>query len=188
MSTPPAAGRPHMAASYGVDPKATAGVLAWDVVDDGMRASRNYWVTTTGPAGRPHATPVWGVWLDGALHFGTDAASRKARNLAANPAMVAHLESGDDVVIIDGDTVRVSEEGSLARFVDAFEDKYDIRLETGVSGARQAMAVFRLDARAVLAWRERDFPATATRWTIDSKEGRLSQNRLGQGQPGQRAT
>ncbi len=188
MSTSPAAGRPHMAASYGVDPKATAGVLAWDLVDDGMRTSHNYWVTTTGPAGRPHATPVWGVWLDGALHFGTDTASRKARNLAANPAMVAHLESVDDVVIIDGEAVRVSDAGSLARFVDAFEDKYDIRLEAGASGAGEAMAVFRLDARAVFAWRERDFPATATRWTIDSNQNRISEDRLGQGQAGQRAT
>jgi len=52
--------------------------------------------------GLPHAVPVWGVWVDGALYFGTDRRSRKARNLATNQGAVVHLESGDDAVILEG--------------------------------------------------------------------------------------
>lgn len=46
---------------------------------------------------------MWGVWLDGVLYFGTGAGSVKARNLAANPALVVHLESGDKAVIMEGE-------------------------------------------------------------------------------------
>src|SRR3954454_12265322 len=71
-------------------------------VDGQMTKSRNYWIASTRPDGRPHAAPVWGVWVDGVLYFSSDARSRKARNLAANPEVVAHLESGDDCVILEG--------------------------------------------------------------------------------------
>ncbi|MEI6136703.1 MAG: pyridoxamine 5'-phosphate oxidase family protein [Chloroflexota bacterium] len=29
-----------------------------------LRTAMNYWIATTRPDGRPHAAPVWGVWLD----------------------------------------------------------------------------------------------------------------------------
>lgn len=66
-----------------------------------MRA-RNYWVVTTRSDGKPHSVPVWSIWLDETFYFGTDRRSRKGRNLATNPGLVVHLESGDDVVILEG--------------------------------------------------------------------------------------
>ena len=33
---------------------------------------------------RPHVMPVWGVWMDEALWFGSSRGSRKARNLVTN--------------------------------------------------------------------------------------------------------
>ena len=35
-----------------------------------------YWITTVRADGRPHVTPLIGVWHDGALHFTTGARSR----------------------------------------------------------------------------------------------------------------
>jgi hypothetical protein len=52
-------------------------------------------------------SPVWALWLDGRIHFATDAASLKARNLSRDPSCSVHLESGDDVVIADGSVERV---------------------------------------------------------------------------------
>ena len=46
-----------------------------------LRAAMSYWIATTRPDGRPHAAPVWGVWLDDALWFGT--MGQKVRNLDA---------------------------------------------------------------------------------------------------------
>jgi hypothetical protein len=43
------------------------------------------WLSTVRPDGRPHVTPLLTVWLDGALHFTTGPAERKAGNLERNP-------------------------------------------------------------------------------------------------------
>src|SRR3712207_802185 len=96
----PEAQRPHMP-GYGIHPAAD-GLLDWSQVTAQLEQARNYWVATTRPDGRPHAAPVWGVWLDGAFYFGTGRTSVKGRNLAANPALTVHLESGDDAVILEG--------------------------------------------------------------------------------------
>ena len=37
-----------------------------------------YWLSTVRPDGRPHVTPLLGVWLDGGLYFCTGPAERKA--------------------------------------------------------------------------------------------------------------
>ena len=52
--------------------------------------------------------------------------TRRARNLAANPAVVVHLESGDDVVILEGEAREVGKpERALAeRLSAAFTAKY----------------------------------------------------------------
>src|SRR5579884_1076081 len=94
--------RPAMPASYGLEPAAVEKMVTWDDVVAKLAGARNYWVCTTRPDGRPHAAPVWGLWMDDALCFATDPASRKGRNLTARPACVVHLESGDDAVIIEG--------------------------------------------------------------------------------------
>jgi pyridoxine/pyridoxamine 5'-phosphate oxidase len=127
-----------------------------------MASARNYWVGTTRPDGRPHAAPVWGIWFDESFSFATDPASRKGANLAANPALVVHLESGDEVVILEGTAEKVTDPTLLARFADAYEAKYRFRPE--VSGEA---VVYRLRPRVAFAWRERDFPTSATRWSLD---------------------
>src|SRR5437667_2341575 len=117
----PIARRPRMPAGYGVDPAATAGLLAWDTVRAQLASARNYWVATATPDGRPHVAPVWGLWLDEAFYFSTDPASRKGRNLTASPELVVHLESGDDVVILEGRAEPVTDQSLLARFAEAYE-------------------------------------------------------------------
>jgi len=143
-----------------------AGQLPWSWVEERLGAARNYWVVTSRADGRPHAMPVWGLWLDGAVYFSTDPASRKGRNLAANPAAVIHLESGDDVVICEGPVESTANAGArfgpdLAAFVDGYDAKYGFRPDPGSA----AHGVYRMRPAVVMAWREVDFPATATRWS-----------------------
>jgi len=76
--------------------------MPWSRVEELLAGSRNYWIITTRPGGRPHAAPVWGLWREGMLYFATDRRSRRARNLGANTELVVHLESGDEVVILEG--------------------------------------------------------------------------------------
>ncbi|MBI3966464.1 MAG: pyridoxamine 5'-phosphate oxidase family protein [Chloroflexi bacterium] len=160
--------------SYGISTE-LEGMLPWRFVSEQMTTSRNYWIATTRPDGRPHVAPVWGVWVDDAFYFGTGRTSRKARNLAANPALVVHLESGDDTVILEGTAEVVTDEqlqadDLLTRLGDAYAAKYvnpetgePFRLEPDPTGSS---VVYALRAHMVLAWRESDFPTSATRWRL----------------------
>jgi PPOX class probable F420-dependent enzyme len=159
----PKAGRPNFGGGYGVDTGSTAGMMQWSEVRDRVAKAHNYWVATTRPDGRPHTMPVWGIWLDEAFFFATDRASRKGRNLAINPACVVHLESGDEVAILEGIAEEVTDAALLARFADAYDAKYQYRPEPGSPG----QVVYRLRPRVALAWLERDFPKSATRWEFD---------------------
>ena len=95
----PTPSRPY-APGYGI-PSCPRGMLPWSFVEERMSAARDYWVATVLPTGRPHLTPVWGLWVEGIFYFGSEAQTRKARNLAANPNVAVHPES-EDVVIVEG--------------------------------------------------------------------------------------
>ncbi len=156
----PAAGRPYMP-GYGIT-KSNDGLLDWSHIGERMAASRNYWISSTRPDGRPHTAPVWGVWVDETLYFGTNPESVKGRNLAANPALVVHLESGDDCVVIEGEAQAVinPDRDLFTRVAEAYAAKYDgIRLEYPTGPG-----TYTVRPRVVFAWLERDFPHTATRW------------------------
>ncbi len=139
-------------------------MLSWGYVEERMAAARNYWICTTRPDGRPHAAPVWGVWTEGAFFFGTDRASRKARNLAASPEAVVHLESGDDCVILEGVLVEF-EDSPLRRHVgEDYARKYGMNAVG--EGRDGGPPLYILRPRTALAWRESNFPETATRWRL----------------------
>ncbi len=162
----PKATRPHMPAGYGVvGPDKGDGLLSWTDATESLAKAHNYWVVTTWPDARPHATPVWGVWVDGAFYFGTDRGARKARNLSNNPEMVVHLESGDDVVIIEGRAEEISDRSLFARMNDAYFAKYHMR-QTDAPGDA---VIYRLRPRVAFAWHEQSFNRDATRWTFDAE-------------------
>jgi pyridoxine/pyridoxamine 5'-phosphate oxidase len=100
--------------------------------------------------------PVWGVWHDDAVLFGTSPSSVKARNLESDPRLVVHLESGDEVVILEGRAERVTADESVA---DAYEAKYEHR--PNVEG------LWLVRPTRAFAWTESDYPNTATRFEWD---------------------
>jgi PPOX class probable F420-dependent enzyme len=157
----PQADRPEMPEEYGILAQhGGSGLRSWQDVTQQLARARNYWVATARPDGRPHVMPVWGIWLDGAFWFSTSRRSRKGRNLAAEPHLAVHLESGDDVVILEGEAEEVTEEEQLVRFADTYETKYGFRPDTQVANT----VTYRLRPRVAFAWLESDFPGGATRW------------------------
>ncbi len=100
--------------------------------------------------------PVWGLWLEEAFYFSTAAGSQKGRNLAANPSVAVHLESGDEVTILEGKAERAANASILGRFVDAYETKYNFRPD--VSSA--ASPVYRVWPGVALDWEAKDFATT----------------------------
>ncbi|MEU9401899.1 pyridoxamine 5'-phosphate oxidase family protein [Streptomyces sp. SID4985] len=108
----------------------SAGTVAhpWDEVVGVLEEAQLFWVSTVRPDGRPHVTPTLAVWNEGALYFGTGPGERKARNLAENPHVVLttginEWTIGFDVVV-EGDAVRVTDEGRLRELAAAWEAKY----------------------------------------------------------------
>lgn len=162
-SPEPRAMRPIMQ-EYGISEE-SAGLLPWRFAVQYLSAARNYWISTTRPDGRPHAAPVWGVWMDNVFYFGTGLNSVKARNLRANPALVVHLESGDDVVILEGTAEWLTEVDPALwqEIADQYAVKYDgFRPEPPSPQGPFVM----LRPRVAFGWQEQDFPLSATRWVF----------------------
>ncbi len=100
----------------------------WEDARARLEQAEQYWLSTVHPDGRPHVTPLIGVWLDERLHFCTGADERKARNIAANPSCVLTtgcntLHDGLDVVV-EGDAVNVRVDARLQEIADAYLAKY----------------------------------------------------------------
>jgi len=162
VSGDPPATRPIIPPEYGV-PRHNKGLLPWAHVVERMTAAKVYWVTVVSPARRPHATPVDGVWLDGALYFGGAPSTRRQRYLRTNPAASVHLEDGQDVVTMNGDvelapTLPREAAERLARDSNA-KYGYGARAEDYVA---RGAAIFR--PREVFAWRQG--MKDATRWQL----------------------
>src|ERR1700730_10640230 len=156
-------GLPNVPPMYGLRPREQ--YLPFSHAEERMSKSRNYWICTCRPDGRSHSIPVWGFWLDGAFYFGTARASRKARNLAHNAAVSIHLDSGDDVVILEGTAVEVDldDKSTLQPLDAASRAQYKMPLM-----ATPEVVLYSVRPRVVLAWTENNFPKNATRWEFDS--------------------
>jgi hypothetical protein len=168
MSRKLRATRPVMPSGYGV-PETDDGLLPWSWAVERLEPALNYWFGTTRPDGRPHAMPAWGVWLDGALYFEGSPATRRARNLAGNPAVSVHLESGDEVLILEGEAHAAGKpERQLAeRLADAFGAKYGETKWQYRPAPDQwdRGGLWRLEPRVAFGWS--DFPRDVTRWLFE---------------------
>lgn len=76
------------------------------------------------PSGAPHAAPVWGAVTNGTLHIFTERRTVKARNIAASPRVVVHLESGEDVLIVHGLAEDLGPPSAVPHVVAALAAKY----------------------------------------------------------------
>jgi hypothetical protein len=157
---PTSAARPRFGGGYGIE-SGPAGMLPWSWAVERLERSRNYWIGSTRPDGSPHAAPVWGVWIDDSVVFGTHRLSRKARNLKRDPRVVVHCESGDETVILEGVAETIQPDDGIA---DAFEPKYEWRPDPSTTGDE---SWFRLRPRVAYAWLENDYVKSATRFTFD---------------------
>jgi Pyridoxamine 5'-phosphate oxidase len=83
-----------------------------------------YWLATARPDGRPHVVPVLAVWMDGALHFSSSPAARKAKNLARSPHCVITAGTPALDLVVEGQATTVRDEATLRRLAEAYASKY----------------------------------------------------------------
>ena len=166
MPTEPRAGRPYMP-GYGLrGPDEGTGLLPWSWAEERLGASRNYWLVSRWPDGRPHAMPVWGLWRGASLLFSSSRGSRKARNLVADPRCVVTTEDALNPVVVEGTAQPVGDAASLAAFLAGVNAKY------GTAYGREmvdpaANTTFRIRPRWAFSLKQGDFTGSPTRWSFD---------------------
>jgi len=103
----------------------------WAFARRELQDAQVFWLATVRSEGRPHVTPLLGVWYDGALYFCTGPTERKAKNLARNPNCILTTGSnqldGLDLVV-EGMVTEVTDVAELRNVADTFESKYGARL------------------------------------------------------------
>ncbi|MCA0457234.1 MAG: pyridoxamine 5'-phosphate oxidase family protein [Chloroflexi bacterium] len=154
----PTRSRPDIPVEYGVPPT-DEGMLDWSWVTDQLKKARNYWLITTYPDGRQHCIPSWGAWVENSLYFSGGDMTRHAKNLVTNREMIAHLESGDQVVIVHGTAEPAT--NVPAEIMSKIEADYVAKYGMGEG------ATYRLVPHKVLAWT--NFLTTATRFLFNPK-------------------
>lgn len=158
--------RPQMPEGYGVE--SATRYVSWQEVDRRLHESRNYWLATTRADGRPHVIPRWGVWLDDRFWYDGSPDTLHARNLDRDPSCVLHLESGSEVTIVHGRSLRSEPvAGELGnRLSREFARKYapEYTPEPDAWSDEIAGGMRFLEPEKILAWTK--FPEDLTRFTF----------------------
>jgi general stress protein 26 len=171
LAVVPAVERPTMS-DYGV-PADLSGALPWAWAEQRLVENKNYWVVTASASSRPHAMPVWGVWLPETdrFWFSCSVNSRKARNLAENPQCVVTVDNTVECVSVEGRSRRAD----LAADADAVDSavaqymaKYweDPAVHVEMEKFLRSSAVFEVTPELAFGVieREEEFAQRATRW------------------------
>ncbi len=132
--------------------------LDWSWVNNRLSEAGTYWASIP-TDGQPHPRPVWGIWADEVLHLSIG--SPKLAAARTGTLATVHLESGTDVVIVEGVVeTKTVDPGLLA----AYDAKYTWTYEVDTYGPLTSIL-----PRVVLAWRSggwagRDGFTAANRW------------------------
>lgn len=119
--------------------------LDWPWVQQQLEAAPTYWVNTrsAGPS-HPHPRPVWGIWHERDLYLSVGSLVL-VRQLASDPVVTVHVDSGTDVVIVEGTAVDLSVD---QLFLERYNTKYDWNYVVDEYGPLTHVV-----ATAVIAWR-----------------------------------
>lgn len=106
-------------------------VTEWDATRRVLESAAVFWLSTVRADGRPHVTPLVGVWSEDVLHFCTGETEQKAINLRSNSHVILTTgcngwKDGLDVVV-EGDAVRVTDQETLERLATVWATKWDGR-------------------------------------------------------------
>jgi pyridoxamine 5'-phosphate oxidase-like protein len=158
----PRADRPRMPREYGV-PKSGGTLVPWSHVERRLADAMVYWISTSGPGGKPRVRPLDGMYVDGVLYVGGSPETRWARDLAENPRVAVHLDGGTDAVILEGEAELLERgvEPELAeRLAAASNAKYP---QYGMTAdSFRGPGPFAIRPRFALAWTS--FPKDVTRF------------------------
>jgi general stress protein 26 len=148
-------------------PSEGTGLLPWSWAEERLKSSRNYWLASTWPDGRPHAMPVWGMWHEDEFWFSSSKGSRKARNLTADPRCVVATEDAENPVVVEGTARLVTSPRELELMLTLENTKYSTSY--GIEMLDPTLnASFRVRPRWAFGLQEGDFTGSPTRWDFEA--------------------
>ncbi len=164
----PTVDRPVFPTDYGVATD-NAGLLPFSHAQERLERALVYWVSTVRPNRRPHTSPLWGVWLDNTLYFDGSPETRRGQNLAANPAVTIHLESGGegkDVLVLEGNAYQ-QRGAELAdelkqQIAAQYASKYSAEGYRPEPNQWDAGGLYAVRVHTIIAWTK--FNTDSTRW------------------------
>jgi nitroimidazol reductase NimA-like FMN-containing flavoprotein (pyridoxamine 5'-phosphate oxidase superfamily) len=105
-------------------------LVEWSAVRSALESVKIFWLGTVKPNGRPHATPIWGAWVNDTYFWDGSPEARWARNLAANPAIVVHIEHNGMAVMVEGDASFESiDQQTLDALAASYTSRYSYKPE-----------------------------------------------------------
>ncbi len=130
---PPKTTRPHMP-GYGL-PKTKKGLLPWKWAEERLKKSRQYWIATTRPDGRPHVMVIWGT------------------------------EDAAEAVVLEGMIKTERDVKTIREFLRVYEKKYKFDMSGMADDLLKLKEpVFYLRPRVGFGLWEKKFSTSATRW------------------------
>ena len=131
-----------------------ASYLDWSWVAAQLTDSKNYWLCSVRPNSKPHVVPRWAVFIDGKIYYDGSPETRHARNTEANPNVSVHLESGDQVIILEGITEAAGKPTPEldAKLVEAYRLKYAQHGYSPDSGQWDEGGLYVFTPRQCIAW------------------------------------
>ncbi len=135
--------------------------LEWAFVDEELRTAPTYWVVARSP-GHPHPRPVWGIWREELLYLSIGTPST-IRALELDPRVTVHLESGTDVVIVEGVVAAAATDPVV---ISEYDEKYDWSYDMDEYGPLCCVAPQVVLAWRAVGWAGRDSFGKTGRWTF----------------------
>ena len=158
--------REHTLRLYGAP--SDQGPLAWSWVEEQLEAAGTYWLVAR-TSGHPHPRPVWGIWQDEQLHLSVGSPTL-LRALDRDPAVTVHLDSGTDVVLVEGTTRRRTEHKTAFSVIEDYNAKYEWDYHVAQYGELIVVQPLRVLAWRTAGWAGRhSFQATGC-WHFDSSQ------------------
>jgi PPOX class probable F420-dependent enzyme len=152
---------------YGtLGPEEGTGLLPWSWAVERLAGSRNYWLATVRPDGRPHVMPVWAVWDEDHLWFSSSLGSRKILNLQADPRCTVTTEDAAAPVVVEGTAEIVTDPDALAGMLALENAKY--ATDYGIDMLDPSKnATVRVRPRWAFGLDSTDFTGSPTRWVFE---------------------
>ncbi len=111
-------------------------------------------VATSGPAGKPHAMPIWYLWRDGKVLFHTGPASKKMRNLRNNSRVSIVVDTKVapyKVVVVEGTARELPGDKEMARAI-AIHYLGQMQGERYASQSTEPGALVEVTPTKVISW------------------------------------